>query len=56
MSTDTCAYCDETEGLRALHDLNGVDEQDFICEQCFTPTDDGPCFDDLPAKAEADHG
>jgi len=44
-----CAYCDQTEGLRLYHDGGGYIPQDYICEDCFTPRDDGPCFDDLPA-------
>ena len=44
-----CAYCDETDGLRSLHDGGGYIEPDYVCEACFTPQDDGPCFDDLPA-------
>lgn len=47
--TPTCAYCDETRNLRQLHDGGGYIEPDYVCEDCFTPQDDGPCFDDLPA-------
>lgn len=50
--TPMCAYCDETKGLRKLHDMPQGIPQDYICECCFTPTDDGPGFDDLaPADA-----
>jgi len=46
--TPVCAYCDQTEGLRQYHDGGGYIEQDYICEDCFTGTDTGPSFDDLP--------
>lgn len=48
----TCAYCDETENLRMLHDGGGFIEPDYICEDCFTPSDTGPCFDDLPVAGK----
>lgn len=40
-----CPYCLATEGLRIASDGRGG--PDYICEGCFTPADDGPCFDDL---------
>ena len=49
--TPTCAYCDETENLRLLHNMRGVGEQDYVCGECFTPDDNGPGFDDLPVLA-----
>ncbi|MGX5803370.1 hypothetical protein ACWGS9_19240 [Bradyrhizobium sp. Arg314] len=42
-----CPYCGATEGLRVACDC-GIETPDYICEGCFTPTDTGPCFDDLP--------
>lgn len=48
MPNPECAYCGTTEGLRQCHDGGGYIKPDFICEGCFTPQDDGPCFDDLP--------
>jgi hypothetical protein len=47
-----CAYCGTTNGLRIHHEpLPGWGERyeaDYVCEDCFTGQDDGPCFDDLP--------
>jgi len=43
-----CPYCGRTDGLRLLHDGGGYTDPDYTCEDCFTPRDDGPCFDDLP--------
>ena len=47
-----CAYCGTTNGLRIHHEpLPGWGERyeaDYVCEDCFTGTDTGPCFDDLP--------
>ena len=43
-----CPYCCTTEGLRYLHKGYGPVAPEVICEGCFTPRDDGPCFDDLP--------
>ena len=49
MSTfPTCSYCDATEGLRQHHDGGVYIAPDYVCEECFTGTDTGPCFDDLP--------
>lgn len=57
MTRLACAYCDATENLRQLHDGGGYIPQDYICADCFTPTDDGPGFDDLPPiEKERDHG
>lgn len=42
-----CPYCGTTEGLRVKSDGGGFEAPEFTCEVCFTPTDDGPCFDDL---------
>jgi hypothetical protein len=44
-----CAYCGATKNLRSNSPYHGPNNQpDWICEECFTPQDDGPCFDDLP--------
>lgn len=43
-----CPYCGTTEGLRQLHDGGGWIEPEYSCEACFTSSDDGACFDDLP--------
>lgn len=51
-STPACPYCGTTHGLR----ITGRDPRigyapDYICADCFTGQDDGPCFDDLePVK------
>lgn len=44
-----CPYCGATEGLRVKCDGGGYIAPEYTCEACFTPTDTGPCFDDLPA-------
>ena len=43
-----CPYCGATEGLRVPCDGGGHIPPEYTCETCFTPRDDGPCFDDLP--------
>ena len=43
----TCDYCDTPDNVRLQHDGYGPIPPSFICEECFTGTDDGPCFDDL---------
>lgn len=47
-----CDYCGETEGLRVAHEGWGKVPPGFICEECFTGEDTGPCFDDLPTVEE----
>lgn len=52
-STPACPYCGTTHGLR----ITGRDPRigyapNFICADCFTGTDDGPCFDDLQTLEE----
>ncbi len=44
-----CAYCDQDDPakLRVI-DCDGYIPDDYICAECFTGTDDGPCWDDLP--------
>jgi hypothetical protein len=42
-----CPYCGATEGLRVACDRWTIEAPDYICADCFTPPDDGPCFDDL---------
>lgn len=51
----SCAYC----GSRNVRQVGEAftyrgkrHEPDFICERCFVPQDDGPCFDDLPRPWE----
>jgi hypothetical protein len=34
-----------------VNDGGGFIAPSYICEDCFTPSDDGPCFDDLPVVA-----
>lgn len=48
-SLPECPYCGATTGLRALHGGWGIVPPEYTCEADFTPRDDGPCFDDLPA-------
>lgn len=43
-----CALCGTTEGLRIKCDGGGYTTPEYVCEDCFTGTDDGPSFDDLP--------
>lgn len=50
-----CPYCGETAGLRIECRGDGMRVQtDYICAGCFRGTDDGPCFDDLPAAPQPD--
>jgi hypothetical protein len=44
-----CPYCGATDGLRMKCDGGGYVAPEYTCGDCFTGTDDGPCFDDLPA-------
>jgi hypothetical protein len=44
-----CPYCGATEGLRIKSDGAGFDTPEYTCEGCFTASDEGPSFDDLPA-------
>lgn len=44
----SCPYCGTEVGLRIACDGGGFFDPDYICEECFVPRDDGPCFDDLP--------
>lgn len=46
-----CPYCGKTTGLRQVHEGCGTVPAEYTCEGCFTATDDGPCFDDLPVVA-----
>ena len=43
-----CPYCGGAEGLRYKHRGYGSIAPEVTCEGCFTGTDTGPCFDDLP--------
>lgn len=43
-----CPYCGATEALRVKHDGGRFEASEFTCEACFTGTDTGPSFDDLP--------
>ena len=46
-SRPACPYCGLLDDVRVWN--HGDPElQDFICEDCFSPSDTGPCFDDLP--------
>lgn len=49
--TPECAYCGATEGLRVKCDGGGYIAPEYTCEDCFTGTDTGPCFDDLKEVA-----
>lgn len=45
-----CAYCGTTHALRVESDgCVGWALPEYICEECFSGGDTGPCFDDLPA-------
>lgn len=49
-----CPYCGTTHGLRiASRDPRLGYAPDFICADCFTAKDDGPCFDDLEPSPAA---
>ena len=58
MTPRTCEYCDETEGLRIPYAFYGPEGSkwgpSFVCEECFTGPDTGPCFDDLQTAEEYD--
>lgn len=43
-----CPYCGRTTGLRQVHEGCGTVPAEYTCEGCFTASDTGPCFDDLP--------
>lgn len=43
-----CAYCGSEVELRVKCTGCGRIAPEYTCEDCFTPRDDGPCFDDLP--------
>lgn len=47
----SCPYCGTTKELRQVHDGGGFTDPEYTCEACFTPSDTGPCFDDLPAAS-----
>jgi hypothetical protein len=48
---NTCCYCDSYEpGLRVYSRGPSAGMVTWICEDCFTPRDTGPCFDDLEAR------
>jgi hypothetical protein len=52
----TCDYCGTGESLRvecpSFYHRGKTHPPALICEDCFTGTDDGPCFDDLQTAAE----
>jgi hypothetical protein len=48
-----CPYCGATENLRVIR-CDGYIPDEYICADCFTGTDTGPCFDDLPAVGGSD--
>jgi hypothetical protein len=52
-----CVYCETTKGLRVVSPAythrGKTHPPDWICEACFTPQDEGPTFDDLPASDRA---
>jgi len=52
VSKPECPYCGATEGLRVKSNGAGFEAPEFTCEGCFTGTDDGPCFDDLPEVSD----
>jgi hypothetical protein len=50
-----CGYCGTFDGIR-IHQpasLCGLIGPSYICEECFTGTDTGPCFDDLEPFEQA---
>jgi hypothetical protein len=47
MEEKKCSWCGKTKNLRKLHSGFWTIQAEYICEDCFTPTDTGPCFDDL---------
>jgi hypothetical protein len=46
-----CPYCGAADRLRVKCDGGGYVAPEFTCEDCFTGTDTGPSFDDLPATS-----
>jgi hypothetical protein len=60
VSRPECPYCGATEDLRLKCDGGFstfgfcIAEPEYTCEACFTPRDDGPCFDDLAVVMSAD--
>jgi len=48
-----CPYCGTRHDLRVASVDPRTGYRDLICEDCFTGTDTGPCFDDLPVLSEA---
>jgi len=53
-----CEYCGAIANLRITCDGGlfafgwRMRPPEYTCQGCFTATDDGPCFDDLPAIEE----
>lgn len=50
-----CPFCATTQGLRIASQDPWGGHVEYICEDCFTPQDDGPCFDDLPLADLDEH-
>ena len=49
MSERHCSSCETEQGeLRILYREYWSGRKVWTCEECFTPGDAGPCFDDLP--------
>lgn len=44
-----CWMCDADEGLRICSQDPWGGNTEYVCSGCFTGSDTGPCFDDLPA-------
>ena len=52
--TPACWLCDATDNIRVMRDARDCFPHiptEYVCEDCFTPRDTGPCFDDLPQVA-----
>lgn len=53
-----CPYCGEYLPVRLLcppiHFARRTIAADFVCEECFSPLDDSPCWDDLSEVTQED--
>lgn len=47
MTHPICWMCETVTGLRMTTDGGGYVPPEFVCVECFTEQDDGPCFNDL---------
>lgn len=48
-----CKFCGTSFGLRIDSQDPWGGHREYVCAECFTGRDDGPCFDDLPEATES---